>query len=161
MTDSREPEFALLPIDRLRAHEEFEEENVVELIDEIRRDGVFADPIWVARDSLVILNGHHRVEALRRLGAVRAPAWVFAYDSDAVSLEPWRPGLPITKAEVVARARSGALFPPKTTRHRVRESLPAHPTPLAELVRGERPTSVHRGASEPSVRRRTEPSRPG
>jgi hypothetical protein len=129
------PEFALVPIDQLHPHEEVEEENVAELVAEIERTGVFADPIWVARDSWVILNGHHRVEALRRLGAVRAAAWVLDYETDFVSVEPWRPGLPITKAEIVRRALEGLLFPPKTTRHRLRDDLPPHPTPLAELRR--------------------------
>ena len=133
MTAHPNAEFALLPIAELRAHEEFEEENVVELIEEIRRAGVFADPIWVARGSLVILNGHHRVEAARRLGFERVPAFVLDYESDLVSLEPWRPGLPITKAEVVDRAKKGDLFPPKTTRHRVRIALAADPIPLERL----------------------------
>ncbi len=126
-------EFLLLPIAELKAHEKYEEENVVELIEEIRRAGAFADPIWVARGSLVILNGHHRVEAARRLGFARVPAFVLDYESDLVSLEPWRPGLPITKAEVVDRAQKGELFPPKTTRHRVRIELAADPIPLEQL----------------------------
>ena len=58
---TRPPEFALVPIGKLLAHEKVEEENVTELIEELERTQVFADPIWVARDSLVILNGHHRV----------------------------------------------------------------------------------------------------
>ncbi len=156
-----EPEFALVPIERLRAHEEVEEANVAELVEEIRRAGVFADPIWVSRGSFVILNGHHRVEALKRLNAVRAPAWVLDYETDIVSLEPWRPGLPITKAEVVRRALSGALYPPKTTRHRVRSELPFRPTPLADLYHGESPGSVHRGRSDPPGPRAADVSRPG
>ena len=131
---NRAPEFALLPIRDLRPHEEIDEEDLAGLESDIRQRGVFADPIWVARGSLVILNGHHRVAALRHLGATRVPAWVFDYESDVVGLEPWRPGLPITKAEVLRRAREGHLFPPKTTRHRLRVDLPAHPTPLTQLL---------------------------
>lgn len=134
MTGRPGVEFALVPIAALKAHEEYEEENVLDLMEEIRGAGVFADPIWVARGSLVILNGHHRVEAARRLGLARVPAFVLDYESDVVSLEPWRPGLPITKAEVVDRAGKGELFPPKTTRHRVRVELAAAPVPLAELT---------------------------
>lgn len=131
---TRPPLLSLVPIRDLHAHEQFEEDNVVELMAELRRAGVLSEPIWVSRDSLVILNGHHRVEALRRLGAPCIPAWLFDYETDLVSLEPWRPGLPITKAEVVRRGISGHLFPPKTTRHKIRVELPAHVTPLAELL---------------------------
>jgi L-serine kinase (ADP) len=129
------PEFALVPIAKLLAHEMYEEENVVDLVAEIEHTGVFADPIWVARDSLVILNGHHRVEALRRLGVAQVPAWLLDYHTDVVSLEPWRPGLPITKLEVERRAQDGKLFPPKTTRHLVRADLPPRPVALSELPR--------------------------
>jgi L-serine kinase (ADP) len=132
---NRSPEFALVPISKLHAHEEIEEENVADLVAEIEHTGVFADPIWVARESWVILNGHHRVEALRRLGVAKVPAWLLDYHTDLVSLEPWHPGLPITKSEVVRRATHGELFPPKTTRHRVRAELPPHPVPLIELRR--------------------------
>jgi L-serine kinase (ADP) len=135
-------EFALLPIGELKPHEQIEESNALDLVAFLRRTRVLADPIWVARGSSVILNGHHRVEALRRLGAERVPAWVLDYDSELVHLERWHPGPPIAKAEVVRRAREGRLFPPKTTRHRLLLDLPARPTPLADLL----PNAVAREA---------------
>jgi L-serine kinase (ADP) len=150
------PEFELVPLGKLRAHEEIDEDNVVELVGQLREAGVFADPIWVARGSFVILNGHHRVEALRRIGASRVPAWLLDYDTDMVTLEPWRPGLPITKAEVVRRGLGGHLFPPKTTRHRLRVELPERRTPLAELVPGPPAPVRQRAAGE-----RSRPSRAG
>lgn len=128
------PEFALVPIDRLRGHEEYDPRKVDELVAKMRSSGTFDEPIWVARDSLVILNGHHRVEALRRLGARRAAAWLFDYHTDAVDLEPWRPGPPIAKEEVVRRAARGEPFPPKTTRHRLRIVLPPRSVALTELL---------------------------
>ena len=126
-------EFALVPIHRLKGHEEYEPSKVDDLVEELLRTEEFTEPIWVARGSLVILNGHHRVEALRRLGARRAAAWLFDYDGDAIELSRWAPGPPIAKAEVVERAARGELFPPKTTRHRVRVTLPRRKVPLAEL----------------------------
>lgn len=131
---SARPEFRLVPIGKLRAHEEIDEAAVRRLLRRLRTDGVFAEPIWVARGSYVVLNGHHRVEALRRLGARRIPAWVLDYESDLVTLEPWRPGISVTKSEVVRRARTGALYPPKSTRHRVTKALPIRATPLAPLL---------------------------
>ncbi len=128
------PEFALVPIDRLKGHEEFDPTKVDHLVAELRRTGTFSEPIWVARGSMVILNGHHRVEALRRLGARRAAAWLLDYDAETVRLEPWRPGPAIAKSEVVERAREGRLFPPKTTRHTLRVELPRRAVPLAELL---------------------------
>jgi len=130
---NRPPEFCILPIDRLLVHEEHDPEKVVSLAEEIRRDGKLFNPIWVSRDTWVILNGHHRVEAFRRLGMKWIPAWVFDYDGDHVDLGRWSPGPPIAKSEVVYRAREGRPFPVKTTRHRIRVELPDRPVPLAEL----------------------------
>lgn len=132
MTDGAE--FALLPLSVLKGHEQIEEANLVDLAGHIRRSRVLSEPIWVARGSYVILNGHHRVAALRRLGAERVPAWVLDYDSDLVHVERWRPGPPIAKEEVIRRGEEGHLFPPKTTRHRLSMDLPARPTPLSELM---------------------------
>jgi hypothetical protein len=126
--------FELLRLTDLHAHEEIEEDKLLELVDHIQRGKVITEPIWVARGSWVILNGHHRVEALRRIGADRVPAWVFDYESDLIHLERWHPGPPITKSEVIQRAAEGRLFPPKTTRHRLVFDLPERSTPLSELL---------------------------
>jgi L-serine kinase (ADP) len=128
------PEFALVPLERLRCHERVQLDKVRELVAEMTRTSTQADPILVARDSWVILNGHHRAEALRRLGAKRVAAWLVDYDSDAVKVDRWRPGPPISKGEVVKRADEGRPFPPKTTRHRLAIELPLREVPLAELL---------------------------
>ncbi len=154
------PEFELVPLEKLKAHEEIDEENVVEIVGRLENSKVFDDPIWVARGSFVILNGHHRVEALRRMGARRVPAWLLDYESDLVSVEPWRPGLPITKAEVVERGLSGNPFPPKTTRHHLKVELPSRPTPLSVLVAPPGPPA-HRTAAKRSPRSRSRASGPG
>jgi L-serine kinase (ADP) len=126
-------EFVLVPIDHLKPHEEVDERKVERLAEELRRAGVFVEPIWVARGSNVILNGHHRVAALRRLGAKRVPAWRVAYEGDEVRLDRWEPGPPISKEEVVRRAEEGRLFSPRTTKHSWRSEPPDRPTPLADL----------------------------
>jgi L-serine kinase (ADP) len=128
--------FALMPIDELKPHERVVAAKVRALAAELRRTGVFEDPIWVARGSGVILNGHHRTAALRRLGARRVPAWVIDYDAGLVQLGRWKDGPPIAKDEVVRRGTNGELFPPRTTRHRLAVPLPARATPLAELIDG-------------------------
>ncbi|MCI4362081.1 MAG: ParB N-terminal domain-containing protein [Thermoplasmata archaeon] len=130
---SRAPSFELVPIERLKVHEEIQPDHVARLVADLRRDGVVSEPIWVARGSYVVLNGHHRLAALRALGARRVPAWVMEYDSEAIALDRWGPGPALTKREVEERAASGAPFPPKTTKHVVAHSLPTRPTRLTEL----------------------------
>lgn len=155
------PEFRFLPLEQLRGHEEVDEAAVRELVRALRSDRVFAEPIWVARGSFAVLNGHHRVEALRRLGARRIPAWVIDYESELVRLEPWRPGTAVAKSEVVRRARSGELYPPKTTRHRLMIELPARPVPLAELFAAEPTPVAHRAGRGRSRRALKDPADSG
>lgn len=140
------PRYSLLPVGSLHAHEEVEVEDVRSLAEELRAEGILTEPIWVASEYDVILNGHHRYAALERLGTRYVPAWLLDYFTDDVRLSRWDPGPPITKQEVVDRARSGRLFPPKTTRHSLAFKLPARPTTLSDLYedghhsRGRRPS---------------------
>lgn len=138
----RPPEFALLEIATLREHEEVEASQIPDLARRLIDDGAVRDPIWVAREGLVILNGHHRVRALRALGARRVPAWLVDYDDPRIVLERWSTGPPIAKSEVVARAREGRLFPPKTTRHTLRFELAQRSTPLGPLFDGPVPSAM-------------------
>lgn len=132
---SSAPTFAWWPVDRVLVHEEIDPAEVETLAAEMRAQGVCREPVWIARGSGILLNGHHRFAALRRLGAVRVPAWVFDYDDDAViSLERWGPGPPVSKSEVVRRARERRPFPPKTTRHVLHVALPDHPVPISEAL---------------------------
>jgi hypothetical protein len=119
-----------------KPHEQTRPELLSELLEEIARDGVLKLPVLVERKHHVILDGHHRWEALRRLGCRRIPAYVVDYASEEISLTTW-PGAivaTVTKAEVVAHGVTGDLFPPKTTRHLLKEKLPESPVPLKDLM---------------------------
>lgn len=150
---SAHPRFALVPIAELREHEEIDRKDLPALVAEIRSRGTLQYPIWVAEGSHVILNGHHRVAALRALGAVRAPAWLFDYHSGSVHVDRWSPGPPISKEEIERRAREGDLFPPKTTKHQIDADLGERPTPLAELMVLAAAPAAQGRASAPSRRR--------
>jgi L-serine kinase (ADP) len=152
------PEFRLLPLADLREHEEIDRADADQLAKRLHDAGQLVDPLWVAAGSFVILNGHHRAAALRTLGADRAPAWVVDYDSDAVRLERWSDGPPITKEEVLRRAEEHRLFPPKTTRHVLRIDLPPRVTQLADLM----PRPDHTaGAGQPRASGRSRSSGAG
>ena len=119
-----------------RPHERTRPDLLAQLVEEIARDGVLKVPVLVEREHHVILDGHHRWEALRRLGCRRIPAYVVDYASEEISLTTW-PGAivaTVTKEEVVAHGVAGDLFPPKTTRHLLKEKLPVSPVPLKDLM---------------------------
>ena len=131
---SRSPEFALLPTSGLKIHEQIVPARVREIRKEIERTRRVEEPILVARETGVILNGHHRYAALKELGATKIPAWVVEYDDERVLLGRWEEGPEISKEEVVRRAHAGTPFGPKTTKHQILHDLPHRPTPLDELL---------------------------
>jgi hypothetical protein len=128
--------FALIPIENLLPHEQVVPRRIEEVLQEITEHSGVPAPIVVAEGSWVVLDGHHRLEALRKLGAKRVPAWLVDYDDTAVSVEKW-PDAKVrtnpTKKAIVKRAKKGMLYPPKTSRHKISKTLPQRITPLSEL----------------------------
>lgn len=134
---TEEVAFELIEIEKLRPHEQVELEVVDRVHADLQKEGRIREPILVSKEEFVVLNGHHRVAALTRLRARRVPAWVVRYMSEMVELDRYPgstyPGS-VTKKEVIAHALSARLFPPKTTRHRLRKGLPDRHTDLNDLM---------------------------
>lgn len=125
------PYLALLPLDAIRPTEEILPERVAEVVAMIRTRDAWTQPIAVEAESLALLDGHHRLAAARVLGFNRVPVRLFDYRE--VELTSWRPDYAPTPAEVIARARSGDLYPHKTTRHRFPLRPPVE-IPLTSLL---------------------------
>ncbi|MCR4397562.1 MAG: ParB N-terminal domain-containing protein [Firmicutes bacterium] len=136
MDGPAEYRFALLEIDRLRPHEQVDERRLEELQKEIDRDGVVRQPIMVESQSMVILDGHHRVRALARLGCTVVPSYLVDYSDPGVAVYPRRPGIPVDKESVVRIGLGGTPYPPRTSRH-VWARAP-HPRPVALALLGKR-----------------------
>lgn len=128
--------FEVLEIKKLRGHERIRPALLEQLTEQIKKDGYIKRPILVADRHFVILDGHHRVEALRVLGCTRIPAYLIDYFSDVVNLGTWPDAIVsvVSKEEVVRRGLEDDRFPPKTTRHTVRISLEDRPTDLEDLM---------------------------
>lgn len=128
--------FELLDIDLLHCHEEIQPPLLERVMREIKEDGFVKKPILVADKVWVILDGHHRFEALRRLGCRRVPAYVIDYFSDVIDLSLWPTAKvkQVRKEDVVERGRAGLLYTPKTTRHTVKIHLPEVFTDLEDLM---------------------------
>lgn len=127
--------FRLIEIRRLHGHEQIRPALLHELTEQIRQDGILKRPVLVADRDFVILDGHHRVEALRSLGCKRIPVYLVDYESDFVRLGTWPDAIVkvVRKREVIRRGLSNDLFPPKTTRHTLAVLLEDHPTDLEQL----------------------------
>ena len=84
---------------------------------EIKMDGLLMKPIVVDAKTKVVLDGHHRLEALRQLGCSKIPVYYVNYGSEKIGVMSMVKGLEITKARVIEAALEENPFPPKTTWH--------------------------------------------
>ena len=125
----------LIEIGSLRDHEEIIPDNLEKRTSKLIDKG-FYKPIIVDRDSLVILDGHHKWTAASLLGLDRVPVMMVDYLLDeTVEVDVW-PDCgreSITKEEVLEMGTSGSVFPPKTSRHKFPFEIPVIRIPLDEL----------------------------
>lgn len=113
----------LVEIGKLRAHEQVCPERLAEVMMIIKRQGRINNPIVVARKYLIILDGHHRVESLKRLGYRLVPVMAIDYFSKTVRVFPRRKEIKISKQVVISKVLSREIFPEKTTRHLIRRRI--------------------------------------
>ena len=135
VASSASKEYDLVPIESLHEHEAIDPENLL-LRERDILDGGGVVPIVADREHLVILNGHHRFNALKRLGCKRVPVYLVDYFSPSVHLELW-PGSPVcrlSKTDVIKMGLGRGVFPPKTTRHTFKFRFSRQKVPLAELM---------------------------
>lgn len=112
-----ELEFKILSINVLREHERVDFNRLEELREEIASDGVLKKPILVDKNTLTILDGHHRLNALRRLGLSKIPVVLVDYNDSHIVVRKWGTDEILNKEEILRVARCGKLFPSKTTQH--------------------------------------------
>jgi len=109
----------LLPINQLKNHEAVYQGQVRKLVREISRDGCLKNPVVADKKTKVLLDGHHRVAALKKLGVRKAPVFLVDYKSRRIKVYLRRKELmaDLIKEAVVKVGLSDRVFPYKTTRH--------------------------------------------
>jgi len=113
---------SIVEISRLKGHERTDEVRLRNLRDEIKSDGVLMRPIVVDEKTNVILDGHHRMEALGLLGCSRIPVCYVDYNSERIGVLCMNKDLEITKSKVIEAALKDEPFPPKSTWHYITSS---------------------------------------
>jgi ParB-like chromosome segregation protein Spo0J len=129
------PKLMMIKPQELRAHEDVDEERIRRIVTMMTRRRVFHPPLLVDRQTMVVLDGHHRLEASKELGCRTIPCFGVDYLNDEeVRLESWREDITLTKQQVIDMGLSDEVFPFKTTRHLYAIPSSIHPTPLDELI---------------------------
>ena len=98
-------------------HIQKQRKNLEKIKNQILSDGYLINPIIVDQENLVILDGHHRAEALKLLGYKKIPAYVVDYFDKEIRVVQRRPEIPISKEAIIQKALAGEVFPCKTSKH--------------------------------------------
>lgn len=107
----------LVPIANLKPHEHIIPENLEKVKNSIQKDGFLINPVIVDRNHLVILDGHHRVQALEALGYTKVPAHMVDYFDENIKIFPRRAEVSISKKIIIEKALAREVFPCKTSKH--------------------------------------------
>ncbi len=108
-----------IELEELKEHEEIRPDYLEELKNEILSDGILKMPIAVDKKTYIILDGHHRLHALKKIGCKRIPVILFDYQSPEIEVLPHREGETITKEMIIQTALKGRKMPPKTSKHMI------------------------------------------
>jgi len=109
----------LVDLAALKEHEEIRPDYLEQLKNEILSDGILKMPIAVDKTTYIILDGHHRLHALKKIGCKRIPVILFDYQSPEIEVIPHRDGETVTKEMVIQTALAGRRMPPKTSKHMI------------------------------------------
>jgi len=113
----------LLPTRKLISHEQTDVNKVRALMGMLCKELVLKQPIVVDKKTLVILDGHHRREAFKRLGITMIPCLPLDYEDAKIKVVFRRPGIKevLIKRIILNFALQGKVFPAKTTKHLIKE----------------------------------------
>ena len=109
----------LIDLEELKEHEEIRPDYLEQLKNEILSDGILKMPIAVDKKTYIILDGHHRLHALKKMGCKRIPVILFDYQSPEIEVLPYREGETVTKEMITQTALAGRRMPPKTSKHMI------------------------------------------
>ena len=123
----------IIAIEKLKPHEQTIPENLEKIKSQILNDGYLINPIIVDRESLVILDGHHRAEVLKLLGYRNIQAYIVDYFDKGIRVVQRRPEIPISKEIIIKKALAGEVFPCKTSKHFIPNRPKKSNIPLAKL----------------------------
>ena len=112
----------LIDINKLKCHEEINQQHLTEIIYQVKKAGFIRNPVVVDLKNFIILDGHHRVAALKQLGVNKVPVFLVNYQDKDVRVF-LRRKLKLTgsiKQAVIKNSLNNILFPSKTTRHLIK-----------------------------------------
>ncbi|WP_455278743.1 hypothetical protein [[Eubacterium] cellulosolvens] len=90
----------LIDIDLLRPHEQIDPIRLEKIKRQLIRDGIQREPIIIEGNHLIVLDGHHRIRALKELGYSKVVAHKINYSQGDLILKTWYPVIKGSKKEL-------------------------------------------------------------
>ena len=114
--------FGLIELKKIIPHEEFCIEASLKLADFLKGHHLYQlPPLIIDKKSKVIIDGHHRYEALKTMGKRFAPCILLDYsDQRIIAFQESLQGPELSKVSIIKRAVKKILYPQKFTCHGVR-----------------------------------------
>ena len=110
--------FELVSIASLIPHEKVDIKHMNTIKNSILKEEKILNPIIVDKNSKVILDGHHRYNASKKLKMKKIPTVLIDYFNDNIKLKFRREEFShLSKNEIISSALNKKLFPNKTTKH--------------------------------------------
>lgn len=78
-----------LPINDLIPHEDTESDRVLRILVSILNSKIITKPIIVEEKKKIIIDGHHRLKALKAIGVPKVPVFTANYDKDINDIGRW------------------------------------------------------------------------
>jgi len=129
-------DIVLVKVSDLLPHEEIKPKNLEKMIKWVEKRGGFFEPVLVDKRTRTILDGHHRYNSALHFGLEMIPGIEVDYlHDDSIQVMAWagKEHIEVTKQSVLSKAKSGNLFPPKTSKHTISTDYPQKFFPLDDL----------------------------
>jgi ParB-like chromosome segregation protein Spo0J len=110
----------LIELGKLKPHEEADSEHLRKLKEEIKSDGILKFAVTVSKNENIIIDGHHRVAALKELGCAIIPAVFVDYNSSNIEVLSWKDDKQLKKEDIIKAGLSLKKLPPKTSKHMIK-----------------------------------------
>lgn len=109
----------LVNINKLHYHEKVNRRRLKELEAKILKDGKLKKPVVVDKNTMLVLDGHHRCRIFVNLGIGKIPCQLVDYFDRNIKVNFRRQDIKnqLIKEIIITKAKKGYIFPYKTTKH--------------------------------------------